>query len=194
MKSSKTTINRPEISKEEINAGKDFDKAYNQFTKMNKPFFKQKWFIANSIVLSAVLIITAVVLLNSNGNKPIEASNNSMVETALQNEELIAEITVQKPYVNLPIKGLNVAFTSYNVQSNKGRIINHKTGSLLKVPKNAFVNENGEPIKGKVEIKYREFKDVAEVFASGIPMTYREAGEEFHFESAGMMEILVRAK
>ena len=187
---SKSNINRPEISTEEINSGKDFDKAYKQFTKVNKPFFKQKWFIANSIIAGVAIIIASVVLFNGNNENPDETDNQTSIEKTLQSGELIVEDNTLKPYVNPPIEGLNVPFTTYVVQSNKGITIKHKTGSFLKIPKNAFVNKNEELIKGKVEIKYREFKDVAEIFASGIPMTYHENGEEFHFESAGMIEIL----
>jgi hypothetical protein len=40
-----------------------------------------------------------------------------------------------------------------------------------------------------VVISYREFRDQADFFLSGIPMQYDSAGHTYQFESAGMMEI-----
>ncbi|OFY85422.1 MAG: hypothetical protein A3K10_03750 [Bacteroidetes bacterium RIFCSPLOWO2_12_FULL_31_6] len=190
MKKVNTNINRPEISSEEIIAGKDFDKLYTNFTKVTKPFFKQNWFIANSIIVVVAAIVVSTILLNNSAENTSTNVEPVAQNTTLISEQIAAVETKPQAFVNPPIAGLNVPFSSYFVQNNQGKTLKHKTGSFIKIPKDAFVNEKGDLIKGKVEIKYREFKDVAEIFASGIPMTYKENGEEFHFESAGMIEIL----
>lgn len=187
MKTPNTNIDRPDMSSEEINAGKNFNQVLDTYVKTTKPFFKQKWFIANSFLIVAIGIV-AIIYFNSNQTTEIAANVTQPVTTTT-----VAEYQPEKetqPFVSPPIEGLNVAFSSYMVESRKGKTIKHKTGSFIDVPKDAFVNESGELVKGKVEIKYREFKDVAEIFASGIPMTYQQDGEELHFESAGMVEIL----
>ena len=183
-----TNINRPEISSEEINSGKNFDKLYSSYVKTTKPFFKQNWFIANSILV--IGIVAAVIYFNNDEPKTSELDEKPVAIESNQTAENLDKEEVSSPFVNPPIEGLNVPFTSYTVLSNKAKIIEHTSGSFIKIPNNAFVDENGNLVKGEVEIKYREFKDVAEIFASGIPMTYEQGSEEFHFESAGMMEIL----
>lgn len=191
MKNRKTNIDRPELSSEEINKGKNFDQLYSNYTNVSKPFFKQNWFIANSIIVGIAGIIVAFFLLNDNLDKPVELSNIELNKTnKVATNPVNEDIQSIQPYVNPPLKGLNVPFSSYIIHVNKASTIKHKTGSLIIIPKNAFVNANDELVTGKVEIRYREFKDIAEIFASGIPMIYDSANIEYHFESAGMIEIL----
>jgi hypothetical protein len=90
-----------------------------------------------------------------------------------------------------PLKNVDIAFKNYAVDANRSSTIRYfKTGSVITIPDSAFVDSKGAIIKGKVDIKYREFHDVADFFVSGIPMTYDSAGEKYHFESAGMLELL----
>lgn len=90
-----------------------------------------------------------------------------------------------------PLKNVDIAFKNYAVDANRSSKIRYfKTGSVITIPDSAFIDSKGAIIKGKVDIKYREFHDVADFFVSGIPMTYDSAGEKYHFESAGMLEML----
>jgi hypothetical protein len=57
------------------------------------------------------------------------------------------------------------------------------------VPPNAFVDKNGQPVSGRVVLKYREFHNAADIIVSGIPMKMTDGGKEYDFESAGMFEI-----
>jgi hypothetical protein len=58
------------------------------------------------------------------------------------------------------------------------------------LPPTAFVDKNGETIKGDVKVNYREFHNSAEIMVSGIPMNFKnEDGTYENFESAGMFEI-----
>lgn len=61
--------------------------------------------------------------------------------------------------------------------------------SFVHVPAFSMEYKSGQPVKGKVEIRYREYRDAAQMAFSRIPMKYSEAGEEFNFNSAGMFEI-----
>jgi len=96
----------------------------------------------------------------------------------------------EKKKVAPPIKDADVAYTLYSVSAAEGSKLNYSTGSVISIPANAFVDKQGKPVEGKVDIKYREFHDPADFFLSGIPMTYDSAGTEYHFESAGMLEML----
>ncbi len=184
----KININRPQISSDEINQRKNFDSVLKTHLKASKPFFKKTWFLS-SVVVSAVAVVATILLLNNNTKTN---SNEQLVENVLPtNTELLAfyEKEEAKPCIAPPINGLNVAYTTYKVNAGKGATINYKTGSIIEIPKNAFTDDSGNLVKGDIEIRYREFHDVAEIFVSGIPMTYDSAGVRYHFESAGMMQI-----
>jgi hypothetical protein len=78
---------------------------------------------------------------------------------------------------------------SYIIEAEKDTSLVYKTGTIINIPAMAFLDEKGNEIKGKIEIKYREFHDLGEILLSAIPMTYDSAGSQYHFESAGMFEI-----
>lgn len=61
--------------------------------------------------------------------------------------------------------------------------------SMVHVPAYSMVTASGEEVKGKVEIRYREFRDPSQMVFAQIPMVFHENGEEFNFNSAGMFEI-----
>ncbi|MEM7105466.1 MAG: hypothetical protein AAF502_20180 [Bacteroidota bacterium] len=90
--------------------------------------------------------------------------------------------------VNPPFENFDVPFNDYSVNAVEGKVIKLKNGTVIKVPKNAFVDENGNPIEGDVTIKYREFHDAASIIASGIPMANRDDYGKY-METAGMFEI-----
>ena len=94
-----------------------------------------------------------------------------------------------KRFVNPPIPAADVPFSDYTVDASKGDTIMYPSGSVLLFPPDAFVDKNGKLIKGKVNIKYREFSNPVDYFLSGIPMGYDSAGVHYTFESAGMCDI-----
>ncbi|MBL7885022.1 MAG: hypothetical protein JNL69_13195 [Bacteroidia bacterium] len=181
----KININRPEVDSEEIAKRKDFDSVLKATKATGKPLIKKTWFLS-SLVVATIAIVTTTVLLNKNNvyQTSINDVNDSLVlEKFYKTEEA-------KPCIAPPIEGLNIPYTTYKVMAENGGTFEFKTGSTFTVPKNAFVNQNGTILKGEVEIRYREFHDMVDVFVAGIPMTYDSAGTRYHFESAGMLEML----
>jgi hypothetical protein len=86
-----------------------------------------------------------------------------------------------------PLKNIDVVFNKMTVQAAQGGELSLDNGTRIIIPANAFVNENGEPVTGEVNIQYREFHNAAEIIASGIPMTNPE-GTKF-MQTAGMFEM-----
>lgn len=188
----KTNINRPEIRADEINQRKNFDSVLNQHLKIHaKPFFKKPWFLSSMAVTTVALIIS-VVLINSNEKTKNQQSTTTTKQTAVDSITLARFYAQEeaKPCIHPPLKGINISYTTYKVDAQKGAVLTHETGSTLTIPKNAFMGINGKLLKGEIEIRYREFHDAVDFLVSGIPMTYDSAGTRYHFESAGMMEIL----
>jgi hypothetical protein len=69
--------------------------------------------------------------------------------------------------------------------SNSGGILKYTSGTKIKIQPNSVTYEDGTPVKGEFEIKYREFRNAAEIAFSGIPMTFNTQ----NFNSLGMYEI-----
>jgi hypothetical protein len=91
--------------------------------------------------------------------------------------------------VRPPIPGLDIQQNSYSVNADDGSKIYYKSGTVLDIPANAFVDKDGKIITGEVMMNYREFRDPIEILASGIPMNYDSAGSNTWFTSGGMFEL-----
>ncbi len=102
---------------------------------------------------------------------------------------------VPKHKVAPPLKNVDIDYKNYSVDAKRGLVLRYyETGSVISIPANAFVDQEGKLITGAVDIKYREFHNPSDFFVSGIPMTYDSAGTQYQFESAGMLEILAFQK
>lgn len=88
-----------------------------------------------------------------------------------------------------PTSLVNVPFFETTVQAETGDTLFYK-GSIILFPPNAFVDKEGRPVSGKVEVKYRELTNPVDFYLSGIPMNYDSAGTNYTFESAAMCELL----
>ncbi len=183
----KININRPEISSDEIAKRKDFNTVFKHHTGANKPFFKKPLFLS-SIAVTVAAIIVSVAVLNKK-LQPTSYESSVTIENSATLDEFYKKEQA-KPCIAPPLKDVNVKYTTYTVNAEKGATLDFKTGSLLTIPKNVFADEKGNPVKGDVELRYREFHDPVDFFVSGIPMTYDSGGTKYQFESSGMMEML----
>jgi frataxin-like iron-binding protein CyaY len=160
----KFNTNRKNITDEQALKHKSFDKVMAGYKAMNTPLYKTFKFWAGAGVAVTTVVVATLLLTN--------------------NLEQETETTVKPPIAELDSKPL-----AFSVDAGKDTVIITESGSQIKISANSFVDKNGSPITGKVEINYREFHDVVDIFLSGIPMTYDSAGTQYHFESAGMFEI-----
>jgi len=133
---------------------------------MKTPALKISWF-RNGILF---LIILLSVIYSCNSDK-------SIVETPKQK------------FINPPFPELNPVFTSYSIDNQAGGVISFGTGTQITIPKDAYVDSLGNPIKGKIDINYREFHDAVSIMLSGISMKYDSAGQSYSLSTAGMFEI-----
>ena len=89
-----------------------------------------------------------------------------------------------------PIPEANIVADEYRITPTKDTVIYHKSGSVISIPKNAFLDEKGNVITTPVDLKFRMFSNPLEVYLAGIPMTFsNDNDEEVVFESAGMFEM-----
>lgn len=204
MKKYKVNIDRQKPSTEEILSGRNFDELLKQYKAaapgqvVKKPFWKTGWFIGSIAAAVAVVVGIFIYTGNDSSKKPanapqivqqpmIDANDSSAAvanSTAPSNT-----FTPTKRKIAPPLPGLNVRSFAYKFKTAIGGTFTHTSGTKVTFPANAFVDANGNPVSGNIEIQYREFRDQVDFFLSGIPMQYDSAQHTYQFVSAGMMEI-----
>ncbi len=105
--------------------------------------------------------------------------------TDVENTE--AKLLMPAIAVKPPLPDIEVPFITYIVPVKEGMTFETPTGTTVKIPADAFVDKDGKPVEGKVDIKFREFHDASDIIVSGIPMHDPETGE--YMETGGMFEI-----
>lgn len=109
--------------------------------------------------------------------------------TKSNNNDTSKQNTVETALIALPLAEIDVPFETFSVNGSEEKTIITSTGAKIKIPANAFVDENQQPITGKVLVDYREIKSHAQIIASGVTMRYDSAGTEYIFQTAGMFQI-----
>lgn len=198
MEKFKVNVDRPKPTSDEILSRRNFDELLKQYNAapgkvVQKPFWKTGWF-AGALATAAAVTIAIVVLNNRNEVNPDRPNQNQFANGAnTRNPDTSGTggsfLQQEKRRISPPVKGLDIAFASYQLNAARGGMIEHPSGSRIIVPANAFVDASGNAIAGNVNIQYREFRDQVDFFLSGIPMQYDSAGTTYQFESAGMMQI-----
>ena len=125
-----------------------------------------------------LILLTLSVFVDS-------CKNSSDIENHT-NKDTIAD---NKPFINPPLKNCQVPTEEYTVEAEKGDTVFTYSGAIIEFPSNAFIDENGNVVKGNVNISFRDFSDPVDFFLAGIPMEYDSAGVHYLFQSVAMCEI-----
>lgn len=165
MKKNKVRFNRPPLSSEEISGYKNFGSLEQRYQSAQR-FQYVKWGGATLSAAAIALIVMLTVWKTPEGEK-----------------------TVARAFIHPPLQHVNIAYSNYTVDAAQGGELKYESGSVIRIPQHAFLDKNGNVVTGAVDLKYREFHDPADFFLSGIPMSYDSGGTQYHFESAGMVEI-----
>lgn len=136
---------------------------------------KNKKKTAAILIVLCVLIILALIY---------KCENKSEKKASQHPEPKIESTAYQKP-----IDGLYIPYQNFEVDPNVDNVIVTESGTTIRVPKNAFLDEAGNPITSKVKLEYREFRNPLDFYVAGIPMELNENGEDKVFVSGGMFEI-----
>ncbi|MCU0443313.1 MAG: WD40 repeat domain-containing protein [Microscillaceae bacterium] len=80
-------------------------------------------------------------------------------------------------------------FTDYQINSSQNQTLSLPNGTTIFVPAHSFVDVEGKPVSGSVQLLYREMHSANELIAGGIPLEYDSLGKKYPLESAGLFEI-----
>lgn len=95
---------------------------------------------------------------------------------------------VVPPCQNAKLNSESIAFLN-----EAGSVSQTQRGTMVIVPENAFVFEDGTPVKGEVKVEIKEIFTPAEIILSGIPMNVENNGKIEPFISDGMFDIRASA-
>jgi hypothetical protein len=87
------------------------------------------------------------------------------------------------------IPGVSPSARIFTIPAHEASAIKLPNGGSIVLPENAFVDKNGKPVSGKVDVSWKEYHSLTDIILSGIPMKYDSAGVVHNFESGGMFTI-----
>ena len=88
------------------------------------------------------------------------------------------------------LKKIQVPFEEITMNAQEGKeFFTAKSRSRIVFPAGILQHQDGSKVEGEVTIRYREFRNPAEMAFSGIPMEHEQNGEKFQMNSAGMIEV-----
>jgi uncharacterized cupredoxin-like copper-binding protein len=108
---------------------------------------------------------------------------------ASKEAEVIEEPSKEIASVINPIDGIEDVPNVYKVSAQEASTIDLGNGGSIKFPENAFVDKDGNPVQGSVDVEWQEFHTLGDIMLSGIPMKYDSAGVQFDLVSGGMFTI-----
>ncbi|MBI2269985.1 MAG: hypothetical protein HYU69_06445 [Bacteroidetes bacterium] len=165
----KINTNREKLSEQEITQHMNFNKFMSGYAA------KAGW-LAKGVKLYSLI----------SGSAALVAVSAYLV----YNSAASADVSSVKPFIDPPVRALDIASDKFVLNTERDTTIVYKTGSIIEITANSFVDSDGNDAKGEVEFRYREFHDPIDIMLSGIPMDYDSAGTTYQFESAGMLEAL----
>jgi len=127
----------------------------------------------------SILFLTALSVLASCSNSDKNKTNNSNSDSLSNPQSSITP----------PVEGVNNPSETFAVTNTKGCVKKSKRGTFVIVPPNAFVNKDGTPVTGDVDVKLTEIFTPSEIILSGIPMNVSDKGTIKPFISDGMFDI-----
>lgn len=85
---------------------------------------------------------------------------------------------------------LSTKFSSFNYKPKQCNSFVYQTGSIIVIPEEAFVTEQGIACEGDIVVRYREIHHPSQMIANNLNMATVDAkGKRKMLESAGMFEI-----
>jgi OmpA family len=99
-------------------------------------------------------------------------------------------VKIQKKFDDkLSIGGFTIEEKNFTFSTENAQKLDYPSGTVIEIPENAFVDKNGNPVTGDVQVSYIEYRNPVDFILGNIPMDYNQDGEKFVFNSGGMFKI-----
>jgi hypothetical protein len=166
------------------NVGSD---EYNKKLSGNRANAVSEFLVGNGIVQEKISIgfFGETIPVEGNVDEEGKAYNRRVEVFFTLKQEAEKSVTV----INPPLPGLEKQMQYFTVNTAIPCTLTTASGAQVRIPANAFTDEKGRPIKGEIQLAYRDYYKPLEVLLSGIPMKYDSAGSSYHFETDGMFEM-----
>lgn len=138
----------------------------------------------NRTKINVVVVIVVAIVLLSMKNCSCDRQKSATKSVISNNNYLLT---------NPPIPKLDLPYQKFEIDPSQPNVVCSKHGAKIAIPVNAFLDKDGNIIKGKVELSFREFYNPLDFYLAGIPMEFNDNGVEKVFESAGMVELIAKS-
>lgn len=143
-----------------------------------------------TLVLAFVLFYACTPTSKTKQDQTNGDDSTSQIELSEDQSSVTIPANAVAKQINEPLPQVNSKPTTYRISPSEENTVTTENGTTITVPKNAFVDQDGNPIKGDVQLAFKEFHTASDVILSGIPMhVTTEDGSLEAFETAGMFEI-----
>ena len=181
MKKTNIKSPKPDLTDAQINATKQpFNNILKQYSSLPKVNFITKgWYFGLSGIVLTVLVAAIAIKMYNPSSKLKSEQQNYKTDSINHNS-----------FINEPFAEITIPYQKAELKDNKTQQIVTNTGTRINIPSNCFVDKDNNNVSAPINVLYREFHNPAEIFQSGIPMTYDSAGVKQALESAGMIDII----
>lgn len=157
----------------------DGSRYYNEKLSMKRALSTKDFFTDNGFFSKHIYI---------NAHAYFDSVSTNNIETGKQKNRRV-EVKIYTPYSKIEQIG-NHKLTTEVIQIDCSKIqeITFESGMKVIIPKNAFVDLNGDPVEGEVTLKHKSFDDYKDFVLSEIPMSFINNSTDY-FSSAGMFEL-----
>ena len=107
--------------------------------------------------------------------------------------EILSPTISRHLVTNPPLPEMDIPYQKFEIDPSQPQVLYSKYGTKINIPFNAFLDKNGNVIKDKVEISFREFYNPLDFFLAGIPMSMNDNGVDKVLESGGMIELTAKS-
>ncbi len=128
--------------------------------------------------ISAFLILS-LIIVNCN-NSGVQQQTENIVKTVFNEMDL----DIVPSFSNF-----NVGFEDVKMFAEKEFKYEFSDGTEILIPADAFVDENGAPVKGEVTFKYKSVKSPGEIISSGLHLLYKQGDSIVPFITGGMLQV-----
>ncbi len=169
-------------SSEEINQYKNFDALLKNYAEeqsiQKKTVTSRRFWRLSSIAIAAS--IAGFILWNQLWISPF--SESQYLETQ-------ANFFYTAPLIDPPLATAQLTFNQYKADGVSGGQIQCNDKATLTIPESAFEDQEGNTIKGEIDLFYRSMYEPTDFFLSGIPLVYDSSEIEYLMESIAIIEL-----